>query len=176
MWSSILNSGSFHSPTILTTVLDELSMPVGISGAGMFGIMSRVSRRSCSTVASSRSISAMRSPTLRISSFAAAMSPPSFAILPISFDAALRLALSVSVSPTSERRLASRSRAFSSVATSTPRRASAAAVASNSSLSFFMSIIVGDIIPQHPHYPQQSHGQLEKDHNRRPGTIFRGGA
>ena len=83
----------------------------------------------------------MRSPTLRISSFAAAMSPPEAAILPISFEAALRFAFSVSVSAMRARRFASRSLAFCSFSISTPRRPSSAAVASNSSLSFLMSII-----------------------------------
>ena len=63
MWSSTLNPGSFHSPTLRTTTFAELSMPVGISGAGMLGIMRSVSRKSCSTVASSLSISAILSPT-----------------------------------------------------------------------------------------------------------------
>ena len=146
MWSRILKSRSCHSPTLRTTTLADESRPVGISGAGMFGIISSVSRRSLSTSASSRSIAAMRSPTWRISSFAAAMSPPSFAILPISFEAALRFAFSASVSPTSARRFASRSRAFSSFAASTPRRASWAAVVSKSSRSFLMSIISPNLL------------------------------
>ena len=141
MCVGIAYPGSFHSPTMRTTLFVELSSPVGISAAGMFGIESSVSRRSWSTCASSRSISAMRSPTLRISSFAAATSPPSLAILPISLDAAFRFAFSVSVSPTRARRLASSSRAFSNSPFSTPRRASAAAVASKSSLSLLMSIM-----------------------------------
>src|SRR5574344_1097685 len=108
MWVGILKSGSFHAPTWRTTVFVELSSPVGISGAGMFGIIRSASRRSRSTVMSSLSISAMRSPTLRISSLAAAMSPPSLAIFPMSLDAALRFALRDSVSARSERRAASR--------------------------------------------------------------------
>ena len=142
MWSGIGKAGSFHSPTWRMTLFALESGPVGISGAGMFGIMSSVSRRSVSTWASSRSISAMRSPIVRISALAAEMSPPDFARAPISLEAALRFALSVSVSARRVRRFASRSRAFATFSCSTPRRASCATVLSKSSRIFLMSIMV----------------------------------
>ena len=106
-WGSGAKSKRGGSPQLRVTWFCAASLPGGTEECGRFGIHAASDSLSSSSFLSSASSALMRSPTSRIAAMSASAGSPCFFLRAISSLAALRRALSCSVSWSSRRRCSS---------------------------------------------------------------------
>ena len=101
-WTFGSKSNFGRSPTVLNTTFSFSSLPYGVRGSARFGIVAATDLSSSSISVMSLSRAAILSPTVRIASILACRSAAAFIWL-ISFETALRSALSISASERTDR-------------------------------------------------------------------------